>query len=103
VFNHHVGANSCAENPSPESHPGQTDGRTDATLKKNIIKMKFKLKINFKRECMKLRSIHLNHLQFSPISIDYPFKFQLWIAVEKKYFLEVLTYCTFYWAILNKL
>jgi hypothetical protein len=57
VYYQHAGANSSAENPSPKSHPGLKHTQTDAVLKKFAFKIKFKLKINFKREFMKLRSI----------------------------------------------
>jgi hypothetical protein len=54
---HHAVANSSAENPSPESHLGLKHTRSDAILKKVVLKMKFKLKINGKQEYMKQRSI----------------------------------------------
>jgi hypothetical protein len=48
VYYHHAGANSSAENPSIESHPGLQRTWTDAILKIFVFKMKFKLKINIK-------------------------------------------------------
>jgi hypothetical protein len=57
VYHYHAKANSSAENPSPESHPGLNCTRMDAIWKKFIFKMKYRFKINITQEWLKLRSI----------------------------------------------